>query len=131
MKNLLLTFTIALTASSGIFNIPEEPFSYTYEIVSNSRNPSDMVDLYYYKERLIDTYEAYFMNLDVGMIGERVKENISLFKFNDSARVYYISGTIVVLLGSSKGYVVKGNLRSNECDTTVIREKFYIFDLFS
>ncbi len=131
MKNYVLFGLITLTASLGVLDVPEQPFSYTYEIVSASRKPSDMTELYYYKEQLIDTYELYFMNLEADKIEQAVKNSISVFKFNDDARPYYINGTIVVLLKEAKGVSLKGELRTSECDKTVIREKFYIFDLFS
>lgn len=131
MKNLVLFSLLTLTASLGVLDVPSEPFSYTYEIVSSSRSPSDMTALYYYKEQLIDTYEQYFMNLEVEKIESSIKNSLFMFKFNDDARPYYINGTIVVLLGKAKGVSLKGELRTSECDGTVIREKFYIFDLFS
>ncbi len=131
MKNYILLGLVTLTASFGVLDVPEQPFSYTYEIVSSSRNPSDITKLYYYKEQLIDTYELYFMDLGVEKIESAIKNSISIFKFDDNARPYYINGTIVVLLGEAKGVSLKGELRTSECDKTVIREKIYIFDLFS
>ncbi len=131
MKTKLLITLLTLTASSSVLAIPSEPFSYRYEIVSSSRSPSDMTELYYYKEQLIDTYEQYFMPLGAEKIEEAVKNSIGVFIFNEKARSYYINGTIVVLLGNARGVTLEGQLRKNECDGTVIREKFYILDLFS
>lgn len=131
MKNFLMMTLVTITASIGVLEVPEDPFSYSYEIVSSSRSPKDMCELYYAKEHIINTYEAYFMNLDVDKIGEMIKNSINLFLYKEDSRAYYIGGSIVLLLGEARGSTLKGELRSNECDTTVIREKFYIFDLFS
>ena len=35
-----------------------------------------------------------------------------------------------VIIGNGLGPIYKGKLRKNECDESVIREKFYIFELF-
>ncbi len=123
--------TTLLAATSNFLSIPEEPFSYKFEIVSNSRSIEDVTALYYYKEQLIDTYETYFMPLPLDQLESSIKNNISVFSFNAEARSYYIGGSIVVLLGNAKGVEMHGELRKNECDTTVIREKVYIFDLFA
>ena len=57
MKNFLMMTLVTITASIGVLEVPEEPFSYSYEIVSSSRSPKDMCELYYAKEHIINTYE--------------------------------------------------------------------------
>ena len=46
MKNFLMMTLVTITASIGVLEVPEEPFSYSYEIVSSSRSPKDMCELY-------------------------------------------------------------------------------------
>jgi len=131
MKHFFLLGAVMLTALSNTMAIPEVPFQYTYEIVSNSRSAKDITELYYYKEKIIDTYEEYIMPLGYEKIEEAVKNNLQLFCFEEDARCSYIQGTIVVLLGKAQGVEMKGQLRKSTCDTTVIREKLFILDLFS
>ncbi len=131
MKQILVPLLTLLASSSNFLSIPEEPFNYKFEIVSNSRSVADVTELYFYKEKLIETYETYFMPLGADCIEAAIKNNIGIFSFRDDSRSYYICGSIVVLLGQAKGVEMHGELRKNECDTTVIREKIYIFDLFS
>jgi len=131
MKSIFLLGSMILTAVSSTLDFPEVPFQYQYEIVSRSRNPKDITELYYYKEKMIDTYEKYFMPLGIEKMEPAIKNNLMMFSFDEDARVHYISGTIVVLLGDARGVEMKGELRRNECDETVIREKIFILDLFS
>lgn len=131
MKPYFFLFSMLLSSSTGIFSIPEEPFQYRYEIISNSRSSDDVVHLYYYKEKIIDTYEAYFMPLETEKREMAIRNGVDLFAFDEDARSYYIGGTIVVLLGKAKGLELRGELRKSECDSTVIREKIFIFDIFA
>lgn len=131
MKHFFLLGAVALTVLSNTLSVPEVPFQYAYEIVSNSRSAKDVTELYYYKEKIIDTYESYIMPLGYDEIEEAVKNNLQLFCFRDDARCSYIGGTIVVLIGNAQGVEMKGQLRKSSCDETVIREKLFIFDLFS
>ena len=52
------------------------------------------------------------------------------FKFSDDAKVTYQMGIVCVTLGEGKGRIIKGQFRKNECDEQVIREKYYILELF-
>lgn len=131
MKQIMLTLLTLLTSITNFLDMPEVPFSYRFEIVSNSRSVEDVTALYYYKEQLIDTYEQYFMPISIEQRATCIKNSINMFSFNSSARSYYIGGSIVVLLGKAQGVEMHGELRKNECDATVIREKIYIFDLFA
>ena len=130
MKSFLMLSMMLVSATSGVLSVPESPFQYRYEIMASSRKSVDVVALYKYKEKLIDTYEQYFMPLPKEQLEYCIRENISQFAFEEDARAYYISGTIVVLLGDAKGLTISGELRSSDCDNTVIREKLFIFDLF-
>lgn len=131
MKLYFFLFSMLVSSSTGIFSIPEEPFQYRYEIVSNSRNQEDVIHLYYYKEKIIDTYETYFMPLELEKRETAIRNHIDIFSFEEDARSYYIGGTIVVLLGKARGLELHGELRKSECDSTVIREKIFIFDIFA
>ena len=131
MKHFFLLGAMILSTLSSTMAIPEVPFQYTYEIVSNSRSAKDVTALYYYKEKMIDTYESYILPLGYEKIEETIRNNLSLFCFEEGARCSYINGSIVVLLGNAKGVEMKGQLRKSTCDETVIREKIFILDLFS
>lgn len=131
MKHFFILGAAMLTVLSSAMEIPKVPFQYSYEIVSNSRSAKDVTELYYYKEKIIDAYESYIMPLGYEKIEEAVKNNLQLFCFQEDARCSYINGTIVVLLGNAKGVEMKGQLRKNTCDGTVIREKIFILELFS
>ena len=53
MKHFFILGAAMLTVLSSAMEIPEVPFQYSYEIVSNSRSAKDVTELYYYKEKII------------------------------------------------------------------------------
>ena len=57
-------------------------------------------------------------------------ENIDLFKFDEYCYPDYKNGAIIIVIGNGNGPTYKGDLRKNSCDGSVVREKFYIYELF-
>ena len=80
---------------------------------------------------MIDIYDKHFLFLNETKREDKLINNIDLFEFNDDCRSYYVSGTIVLLIGDAKGMTITGDLRTNSCDETVIRTKVFIFDIFN
>ena len=58
-------------------------------------------------------------------------ENIDLFKFDEYCYPDYKNGAIIIVIGNGNGPTYKGDLRKNSCDGSVVREKFYIYELFN
>lgn len=108
----------------------EKPFQYAYEIRANSYAIKDSVNLYYYKENLIDIYENLVFDLDARYHQAAIECNLNLFKIDESTTPYYKEGRILLIIGKGKGEQIKGRLRKNACDEDVIREKYYLFDIF-
>ena len=105
-------------------------FQYQYKVVGYSYHPFDQNQIYFYKEKLIDTYEYLVFGFDEREHGNIIKNNIDSFVFDDNCISAYQEGQIVLIIGIGLGPIYKGKLRKNECDESVIREKFYIFELF-
>ena len=105
-------------------------FQYQYKVVGNTYHPFDQTQIYFYKEKLIDTYEYLVFGFDEREHGNIIKNNIDSFVFDDNCIAAYQEGQIVLIIGNGLGPIYKGKLRKNECDENVIREKFYIFELF-
>lgn len=116
---------------SALGNLSSEPFKFKYEITANSNYAGDIYNLYTYKEKVIDIYDEYFLPLSDENREKKLINSIDLFNVSDKCRAYYVSGTIVVLVGEAKGMTLLGDLRTNSCDETVIRTKIFIFDIFN
>jgi len=127
-KILLAGITVLTTIGAKLQT--STSFNYTYQIITNSYSLNDEVQGYYYKERLIDEYEALAFHNEERKHQEIIMANIDRFKFDDNCYPYYYNGGIFVIIGNGQGMSIKGHLRKNECDESVIREKIYIFDLF-
>ena len=125
----LLSCVALLSAVGGALNEPVS-FTYTYRIVGNSYHPADQTSLYYYKEQLIDQYEALVFGNEEREYPDILKKNIGTFRFDDQCIPAYSNGSLLLVIGNGNGMTIKGNLRRNGCDENVIREKFYIFELF-
>lgn len=117
-----------LLSTSNIVNYSS--FQYKYQIRTNSYSPLDEAAGYYYKEQMIYKFEYELFTLDSNEHTEYVINNLNNFKLTDDANVEYQMGIICVTLGNGKGRTIKGNFRKNECDEKVIREKYYILELF-
>ena len=105
-------------------------FKYLYQIKGNSFATKDCIDIYYYKEKLIDKYEDIAFTIKEEYLDEALKTNISLFKFDDKCFPSYKNGILLLTIGEGKGSLIEGKLRYSACDSEVIREKIYIFDIF-
>lgn len=120
--------TTALVVSSNVSSFSS--FEYKYQIKINSYSPLDESAGYYYKEKMIDNYEKYLFTLDSDEHTKFIVNNLQIFKLTDDAKVEYQMGTICITLGNGQGKIIKGKFRKNECDEKVIREKYYILELF-
>lgn len=129
----LINFASILTSGLILLSSVQESgsdFKYSYQIKGNSYLPRDSVNLYYYKEKLIDKYENLVFTLKEDYVGEFVKTNIQEFEFDSFCKAKYINGTILLIIGEGKGSTIEGKLRANSCDDSVIREKIYLLDIF-
>ena len=131
MKTFSISVCLLTLLLAGSSKLASEPFKYKYEITGNSKTASEIYDLYTYKEKLIDIYDKNFLALSEKKREVKLINEIDLFNMDDKCRSYYVSGTIVVLIGEAKGMTITGDLRSNSCDETVIRTKVFIFDIFN
>ena len=130
MNKFFLSGLLILTTSYGALEINNNDFIYQYQIIGNSKKSADVLELYYIKERVIDTYESFFINIEPSLISSAIKEKIYLFKFKENIQAYYKNGIILLIIEQGNGLSLKGSLRTSMCDETVIREKFFILDLF-
>ena len=129
MNKLFLSGLLILTTSYGALEVNNNDFIYQYQIIGNSKKSADVLELYYIKERVIDTYESFFINIEPSLISSAIKEKIYLFKFKENIQAYYKNGIILLIIEQGNGLSLKGSLRTSMCDETVIREKFFILDL--
>ena len=130
MNKLFLSGLLILTTSYGALEVNNNDFIYQYQIIGNTKKSADVLELYYIKERVIDTYESFFINIEPSLITSAIKEKIYLFKFKENIQAYYKNGIILLIIEQGNGLSLKGSLRTSMCDETVIREKFFILDLF-
>lgn len=130
MNKFFLSGLLILTTSYGALEVNNNDFIYQYQIIGNSKKSADVLELYYIKERVIDTYESFFINIEPSLITSAIKEKIYLFKFKENIQAYYKNGIILLIIEQGNGLSLKGSLRTSMCDETVIREKFFILDLF-
>ena len=104
-------------------------FSYEYNIVSNSNTPEDIIKTYLYKEQLIDLYEDLVFDFASRDHQTIIRNNINKFCFDSTCHSFY-NGKINLVIGKGLGVSLQGKLKQDICDESVIREKFYIFELF-
>ena len=106
-----------------------EEFKYKYEIVLNSNDNRDVIRGYLYKEYLIDQYNGLIEYLEPNLITNAVINNIFLFA-KEGSYSEYKNGKIIVYIGEAKGSSISGELKSNSCDTSNIRVKFFFSKFF-
>ena len=111
------------------FKSKNEEFTYKYEVVLNSNDHRDVVKGYLYKEYLIDKYNELISNLDTELHSKAVMNNIEIFA-NEGSYSEYVDGKIVVYIGDAKGDSISGALKTNSCDNSVIRVKFFFSKFF-
>ena len=119
---------LILSTSFNAISVNEQQFIYQYQVIGETKRSEDVVELYYVKEKLIDIYESFFIDIDPSLITDALKENLSLFKCNENTNVYFRNGLLLLIIGNGNGLSIKGSLRSSLCDDTTIREKFFILD---
>ena len=104
-------------------------FLYKYEVVLNSNDHKDVIKGYLYKEYLIDEYNALIMNLDESLHTSAIINNIERFA-KEGSYSKYENGSIIVYIGEAKGDAIKGSLKTNVCDNSNIRVKFFFSKFF-
>lgn len=129
LKFLISLFSSALIIFSNVKDYGTT-FNYVYQIKANSFSPKDTIDLYYYKEKLIDKYEDISFSIDSTYLLESLKVNISQFKFDEKCFPEIKNGALILTIGNGKGSLIEGKLRQNICDENVIRDKIYILEIF-
>ena len=90
MNKLFLSGLLILTTSYGALEVNNNDFIYQYQIIGNSKKSADVLELYYIKERVIDTYESFFINIEPSLISSAIKEKIYLFKFKENIHIFKI-----------------------------------------
>ena len=111
------------------FTKKNQEFLYKYEIVLNSDSNKDVIKGYLYKEYLIDRYNELIEYLEPSLHTNAIINNIDIFA-NEGSRSEYKNGTIIVYIGEAKGSSISGTLKSNTCDTSNIRVKFFFSKFF-
>ena len=111
------------------FTNEKKAFTYKYEVVLNSNNTKDVIQGYLYKEYLIDQYNRITNYLDSSLHTSAVINNIEEFA-KEGSYSKYVDGKIVVYIGESKGDTISGTLKTNSCDTSVVRVKFFFSKFF-
>ena len=131
MKQLILLSLLTCSILTSNVNIDSySKFEYKYQIKTKSYSPLDDAAGYNYKEQMIDKFEYELFTLSEEDHTLYIINNLDHFKLSDDASVSYQMGTICVTIGEGKGKVIKGQFRKNVCDEKVLREKYYIFELF-
>ena len=111
------------------FTNKNKEFRYEYEIVLNSNNTKDVIEGYLYKEYLIDQYNQLINYLEPSLHTQAIVSNIDTFA-KDGSYSKYIDGKIVVYIGEGKGDSISGSLKTNSCDTSKVRVKFFFSKFF-
>jgi hypothetical protein len=111
------------------FKNKSEEFTYRYEVVLNSNDTKDVIKGYLYKEYLIDHYNELMSHLDESLHTSAIINNIETFAKEGSVSEYK-NGKIVVYIGEARGDALTGTLKSNTCDTSSIRVKFFFSKFF-
>lgn len=125
---LLTTFSSLITLVATL----QEPitFDYSYKVIANSSSVRDVQIAYLYKESLIKLYESLTFEYEERDYQSIIINNLDKFCFDETCHCYY-NGTINLIIGQGVGVTLKGQLKKNACDESVIHEKFYIFELFN
>lgn len=111
------------------FTKKSKEFTYQYEVILNSNDTKDVIKGYLYKEYLIDKYNQLIEYLDPSLHTSAVINNIESFA-HDGSYSEYKNGKIVVYIGEARGDALKGVLKSNTCDTSFVRVKFFFSKFF-
>ena len=104
-------------------------FVYKYEVVLNSNDNKDVIKGYLYKEYLIDQYNDLILSLDASLHTSAIINNIEIFA-KEGSYSKYENGKIVVYIGEAKGDAISGDLKTNTCDNSNIRVKFFFSKFF-
>ncbi len=111
------------------FTKKNQEFKYQYEVVLNSNDTKDIVKGYLYKEYLIDQYNNLISYLDPSLHTSAVINNIEIFA-KEGSYSEYVNGIIVIYIAEAKGNSITGTLKSNSCDNSNVRVKFFFSKFF-
>ena len=111
------------------FTKKNNEFLYKYEVVLNSNDTRDVIQGYLYKEYLIDQYNNLISYLDTSLHTSAVISNIDMFA-KEGSYSEYVNGIIVVYVGEAKGDSISGELKTNSCDNSNVRVKFFFSKFF-
>lgn len=111
------------------FTNKKKEFNYQYEVVLNSNDTRDVIQGYLYKEYLIDQYNYLINYLDPSLHTSAVINNIDSFA-REGSYSEYKDGKIVIYVGDARGDSIGGTLKSNSCDTSNVRVKFFFSKFF-
>lgn len=111
------------------FTSKSKEFTYQYEVVLNSNDNKDVIKGYLYKEFLIDQYNNLITYLDPSLHTNAIINNIDTFA-KEGSYSEYVNGKIIVYVGEAKGSSITGTLKSNSCDNSNIRVKFFFSKFF-
>lgn len=111
------------------FTSEKKEFTYKYEVILNSNDTKDVIRGYLYKEYLIDQYNKIINYLDPSLHTSAVINNIDLFA-REGSYSKYSDGKIIIYIGNANGDVITGTLKTNSCDTSVVRVKFFFSKFF-
>lgn len=129
MYKKISVIVLALSIVLCGFTNKSNEFTYKYEIVLNSNDNKDVIKGYLYKEYLIDQYNNLINYLDPSLHTSAIITNIDIFA-KDGSYSEYVNGKIVVYVGEARGNSISGSLKSNSCDTSNIRVKFFFSKFF-
>lgn len=129
MYKKISTIVLGLSILLCGFKNKSSEFVYKYEVVLNSNDNKDVIKGYLYKEYLIDQYDSLIANLDERLHTNAIINNIEMFAL-DGSYSDYVDGKIVVYVGNAKGDSISGSLKSNSCDNSNIRVKFFFSKFF-
>ena len=129
IKKLIATIVLSTGLVAGGISKETKKFNYEYTIVLNSNSASDLLDGYTYKEYLIDEYNDLINYLDPSLHTDAVIANINNFAKEGSV-ARYEDGKIVIYVGNANGSAIHGELKTNACDNSNIRIKFYFSKYF-
>ena len=129
MKKVLSLLSVVFLSSVGSME-KKENFKYSYTIVSNSNDISDLMYMYNVKEKIIDDYENLVFNVNENHHHEIIQNSIEIFS-GDDYRTEYRNGVLHIVIGEGKGNIITGDLRKNSCDSKPVRVQLFFSKFFS
>ena len=129
MKKFLSLASIVFLSSSNM-TVEENSFSYSYTVVADSNDASDLLELYNVKEKMIDNYETLVFNINETYHAQTIKDNLEYFS-GENYKAYYKNNELYIVVGDGNGKSISGDLRRNSCDSKPVRVQFYFSKFFN